>query len=330
MNLRRRDFITLVGGAAAVWPLAARAQQSKIPVIGFLHAGSPEAFASRVAGFRSGLSDSGYTEGRNVAIEYRWAYNKNDKLPELAADLVRRQVAVIATPGGGVDAAPAAKAATSIIPIVFSTGADPVQLGLVASLNRPGGNVTGFNDLNTSLGPKRFGILHQFLPGATRIAALIDPVRPDASSSAAELQAAAASVGRKIEVLYAGSSREIDTTFESFPQKQIEAVLVQGSPLFNSRRIQLITLASHYRVPAIYPWREAVDVGGLMFYGSSGTEEYRQVGIYSSRILKGEKPADLPVMRASKFELIINLQTARTLGLEVPPSLLAIADEVIE
>jgi putative ABC transport system substrate-binding protein len=327
--MRRREFITLLSGAAAL-PVAAHAQQPAMPVIGFLHAGSPEAFAGRVAGFRNGLGELGYTEGRNVAIEYRWAYNKNDQLPGLAADLVHRKVAVIVTPGGGGEAAPAAKAATSVIPIVFSTGADPVQLGLVTSLNRPGGNLTGFNDLNTSLGSKRLGILHQLLPQVARVAALIDPARPDAASGAEELEAAAAFVGWKIEMLYPGSSREIDTAFASLAEKGIEAVVIHGSALFNSRRIQIVTLASHYRLPAIYPWREAVDAGGLIFYGSSGAEEYRQVGIYAGRILKGEKPAELPVMRASKFELVVNLQTARTLGLTVPPTLLAIADEVIE
>jgi putative ABC transport system substrate-binding protein len=329
MTLARRDFIRLLGGAAAAWPLAARALQAA-PVVGFLHLGTPEAFAGRVAGFRDGLREIGYTEGRNLAIEYRWAYSKSEQLSTLAADLVRRQVAVIATPGGGADATLAAKAATSVVPIVFSTGADPVELGLVASLNRPGGNLTGFNDMNTTLGPKRLGILRELLPGATRVAALIDPVRPEATNGLAELERAAASVGWQIETVHAGSSREIDTAFASLADKRVEGLVIQGSPLFNSRRVQIITLASHFRLPTIYPWREVVEVGGLMFYGSSGTEEYRQVGIYTGRILKGEKPADLPVMRASKFELAINLQTARTLGVQVPPTLLAIADEVIE
>jgi ABC-type uncharacterized transport system substrate-binding protein len=327
--MRRRDFITLLGGAAAAWPLAARAQQPT-PVIGLLHAGSPEPFASRVAAFRQGLSEIGFVEGRNVAIEYRWAHNDTDRLPELAADLVRRQVAAIATPGGGSGAAQAVKTATASVPIVFSTGGDPIELGLVASLNRPGANVTGVNDMNGALGPKRLGVLHELLPRAEGLAALIDPTRPDAESITADLVAAAAAIRRKIEICLAGNDREIETIFASLRDKQVEGLLVQTSPLFNTRRMQLIRLAADHRLPVIYPWREAVEDGGLMFYGSSGTEEYRQVGIYTGRILKGEKPADLPVVRPTTFEFIINLKTAKALGLTIPPTLRALADEVIE
>jgi putative ABC transport system substrate-binding protein len=326
--MRRRDFITLLGGAAA-WPLAARAQQP-VSVIGFLHVGTPESFAGRVDGFRKGLGASGFVEGRNVTIEYRWAYGDNARLPELAADLVRRQVAVIAAPGSGSGAAQIAHAATATIPIVISTGGDPVELGLVASLSRPGSNVTGFNDMNTVLGAKRLGLLHELIPGASRFAALVNRNRTGADTSIADVTTAAAALGRDLEVAYASNNQEIETEFAALSQKQIEALVLTTDPLFNSRRVQIIALAAHYRLPAIYPWREAVDEGGLMFYGSSGTDEYRQVGIYVGRILKGEKPADLPVMRASKFELTVNLLTAKLLGLQFPPSLLAIADGVIE
>jgi len=327
--VNRRELMTLLGGAAAAWPLAARAQQA-VPVIGFLNAGSPEAFASRVEGFRKGLGETGFSEGRNVAIEYRWAYGDNSRLPELAADLVRRKVAVIAAPGSGSGAAQIAQTATATTPIVFSTGGDPVDLGLVARLNRPGGNVTGFNDMNSLLGAKRLGLLHELLPGANRFAALVNPDRRGAEAIIAELQSGAAALGRNLEIVVARNNQEIEAAVAGLPQKQTEGLVVTTDPLFNNRRAQIIALAAYHRLPAIYPWQEAADAGGLMFYGSSGVDEYRQVGIYVGRILKGEKPADLPVMRATKFELIINVLTAKLLGLQFPASLLAIADEVVE
>jgi putative ABC transport system substrate-binding protein len=327
--MRRRHFITLLGSAAAGWPLAARAQQPALPVVGFLYPGVPELSAPIVAAFRSGLNDVGYTEGRNVTIEYRFAHNDVARLPELAADLVRRQVAVIATPGGS-SAALAAKAATTTIPIVFSIGFDPMQIGLVASFNRPGGNVTGIVSMNRELGAKRLGLLHVLLPEAARFAVLVNPSTPATESLVADLQAAATSIGRQIDVFTATSNREIDAAFANLAQSQVAAVLITTGPLFDNRRVQLVSLAAHYRLPVIYPFRENVEIGGLMSYGSSAADTHRQVGIYAGRILKGEKAADLPVVQASKFELVINAQTARMLGLTVPPSLLATADEVIE
>jgi putative tryptophan/tyrosine transport system substrate-binding protein len=282
-----------------------------------------------VAAFRKGLSETGFVEGRNVAIEYRWAHDDFARLPELAADLVRRRVAVIAAPGsspGGL----AAKAATTTIPIVFSTGVDPVQAGLVASFNRPGGNVTGILSMSLELGPKRLGLLHELLPGAARFAMLIDPTSPNAESEVTDLQAAAATIGRQIEVFYAGTNRDIDTAFASLVQKRSDALWVAPNTLFINRRVQIVTLAARHAVPAAYPDRQITEVGGLMSYGSSQADIHRQVGIYTGRILKGEKPADLPVMQPTRFEFVINLQTARTLGIEVPPTLLALADEVIE
>jgi putative ABC transport system substrate-binding protein len=327
--MRRRHFITLLGSAAAGWPLAARAQQPALPVVGFLYPGVPELSAPIVAAFRSGLNDVGYTEGRNVTIEYRFAHNDVARLPELAADLVRRQVAVIATPGGS-SAALAAKAATTTIPIVFSIGFDPMQIGLVASFNRPGGNVTGIVSMNRELGAKRLGLLHVLLPEAARFAVLVNPSTPATESLVADLQAAATSIGRQIDVFTATSNREIDAAFANLAQSQVAAVLITTGPLFDNRRVQLVSLAAHYRLPAIYPFRENAEIGGLMSYGSSAADAQRQAGVYVGRILKGEKPADLPVVQASKFELIINAQTARMLGLTVPLSLLATADEVIE
>jgi putative ABC transport system substrate-binding protein len=333
--LRRREFITFLGGAAAALPMAAHPQQSARPVIGLLHGGSPEAFSGRMAAFRQGLSEAGFTENRNVTIEYRWANYDEHRLSELAVDLVNRRVAVIATPGGGVSAggagaATVAKGATATIPIVFSTGSDPVQLGLVASLNRPGGNATGFNDMNSVLTPKRLGILFELLPKATRFAVLINPTAPDLESVSTEIKAAPTVGGRQIDIVYAATSHEIETAFMTLAQRRIEALAVHTNPFFNSHRIQLITLAAHHHLPAIYPWRETPEVGGLMFYGTSSADEYRQVGIYVGRVLKGEKPADLPVIRATQFELVINLQTARVLGIEVPATLRALADEIIE
>jgi putative ABC transport system substrate-binding protein len=324
MIVRRREFITLLGGAAA-WPLAARAQQAAMPVVGYLYLGVPELSEGLVAAFRKGLGEVGFVEGRNVAIEYRFAHNDPARLPELAADFVRRRVAVIAAPGGPTGAA-AAKSLTTTIPIVFSTGADPVQGGLVASLNRPGGNITGIGSMNVELGAKRLGILHELLPNAEHLAALVSP----GSLSTTELQEAASAIGRRIEFLSAATPAEIDTAFATCARKQVDALLVTPNFLFDTRRAQLVTLAAYYRLPTMYSFREHVEAGGLISYGSSATDRDRQVGVYVGRILKGEKPADLPVARATKFELVINLQTAKLLGLAIPEGLLALADEVIE
>jgi putative ABC transport system substrate-binding protein len=328
-HMRRREFIILAGGAPAAWPIAARAQQPATPVIGYLYAGSPEANANNAAAFRKGLSEAGYVEGRNVAIEYRFAHNELARLPELVADLVRRRVTVIAAPGG-TRGALAAKALTATIPIIFTAGVDPVQAGLVARLNRPGGNVTGISSMNAELGAKRLGLLYELLPKAERFAVLLSPNRTPGGSNLAELEGAASGIGRQIEGFYASSNLELDTAFASLVQKGADALLVSPNALLDNRRVQLVTLAAHYRLPAIYAFRDHVEVGGLMSYGSSAADRDRQGGIYTGRILKGENPADLPVMRATKFEFIINLQTARTLGLNIPPALLAIADEVIE
>jgi putative tryptophan/tyrosine transport system substrate-binding protein len=330
--MKRREFIAMLGAAAA-WPLAARAQQQALPVIGFLHAGVPEAHAATVAAFRKGLSEAGYVEGRNVAIQYRWAYNDFSRLPELAAELVRLQVAVIATPAG--TAAPlAAKGATMMIPIVFSGAGDPVQTGLVASLNRPGGNVTGVSSMSGELGAKRLGLMHELLPRATRFGALANLGAGSAgaltSSMIGDLQPAAPAIGSQIEVLNVVTNRDIDTVFASLAQKHIDALLVTTNVLFTARRVQIVTLSSRHAVPVMYSEREPVDIGGLMSYASSGADRDRLTGVYVGRVLNGEKPSEMPVMRATRFEFIINLQTARTLGLEVPPTLLALADEVIE
>jgi putative ABC transport system substrate-binding protein len=327
--IRRREFITLVGGAAAGWPLAARAQQPAMPVIGYLYTGSPDPSAHLTSAFRKGLSEAGYTEGRDVTIEYRWAHNDNARLPELAADLVRRQVAVLVTPGSS-PAALVAKATTSTIPVIFSIGADPVEIGLVTSLNRPGGNITGFSSMNVELAPKRFGLLHELLPQAGRAFVLANSSNPVADVFIRDVRAAATAVGWQIEVLTANTVSEINTAFSSLAQKSAAAVLVTPGPLFNNRRIQLATLASRYTLPVMFSSREFAEAGGLMSYGPSIPEEFRQAGLYAARVLKGEKPADLPVGRATKFEFVINLQTANALGIEIPPTLLARADEVIE
>ena len=331
LGIKRREFITLLGGTAA-WPLGARGQQrTTIPVLGVLFTGSPEQAAARVAAFRVGLSEAGYVEGRNVAIEYRWANNDLNRMPELAADLVQRKVAVL-TGGDGV-AALAAKAATSAIPIVFGTSSDPVQAGLVARLNRPGGNVTGITNTNTEIAAKRLGLIHELLPQATRFAVLTASSNLTYAPIVEELQelrAAVSSIGGQIEVLAADSNREIEATFADLVQKRIQALVMSPEPLFGSRVVQIVTLATRHAVAAIYPSREWTDVGGLMSYRSNFTELHRQVGIYSGRVLKGEKPGDIPVLRATKFELVINLATARAFGLTVPSKLLAIADEVIE
>ena len=323
--MKRRDFISLLGGAAAAWPLAARAQQSTMPVIGFLYFGWPDTNIVRT--FHKGLNETGYFEGRNLAIEFRSGQNDTDRLLELAADLVRRQVAAIAAPSG--TAALAARAATTTIPIVFNTAGDPVQMGLVASLNRPGGNVTGVASMHMEVAAKRFGILRELLPKAARFAVLVNPNSQNAKSEITEAQEAGSAIGREIDILTAGTGREIDMAFASLVQKRIDALVVGLHSLFRNRRAQLLTLAARHAVPTIFSWRDDAEAGGLMSYGST-FDEYHQVGIYIGRILKGEKPADLPVMQASKFEFIINLQTAKALGIDIPSTLLAIADEVIE
>jgi putative ABC transport system substrate-binding protein len=328
-GMGRREFITLLGGAAAAWPLAARAQQPTMPVVGFLYSGVPELSTGVVAAFRNGLAEAGFTEGRNVAIEFRFAYNDNTRLSELAVDLVRRRVAVIVTPGS-TPSALAAKAATRSIPIVFSVGTDPVEVGLVPNFNRPGGNVTGISSLNSGLAAKRLGFLHELLPNAVRFAVLVNPTNPNADPLARDAQAAGLAIGRQIEILAVSTARDIDAAFASLEQKGADALLVSPDPLLDNRRVQLITLATYHRLPTIYSFRENVEIGGLMSYGSSAADRDRPVGVYTGRILKGENPAELPVMRASKFELLINLQTARVLGLDIPATLLAAADEVIE
>ena len=326
--MKRRDFITLLGGAAAAWPLAAHAQPA-MPVIGFLHPQSPEAFAEPMRGFRQGLKDTGYVEGENVTIEYRWADNQIERLPAMAAELVRRRVAVIVATGGGPSAL-AAKAATTAIPIVFNIADDPVSQGLVATLARPGGNITGVSILSTELTTKRLNLLRELVPGGVRVAVLVNPNGPSADVTVREIEAAAGTVGLKIHVLKASTSREIDAAFANFVRERPDALFVGNDAFLTSRRVQLVHLATLHRLPATYALRDYAEVGGLMSYGASLRDAYRQVGLYAGRILKGSKPADLPVVQASKFELVINLQTARLLGLTVPPTLLATADEVIE
>ena len=327
-RLVRREFITLLGGTAA-WPAAARAQPA-MPVIGFLHRGTPDGFTARLRAFRDGLKDSGYVEGENVAIEYRWGENQMDRLPALAADLVRRRVAVIVAPAGPAPAL-AARAATTTIPIVFLVGEDPVRLGLVASLARPGGNLTGINAFSSELSAKRLELLHTLVPGATRVAVLVNPANATTTETTLrDLEPAGRAMGLQIQVLNASTPHEIDTVFAPFVRERPDAIFVSIDQLFFRRRVQLVNLASRYAVPAAYALRDFPEAGGLMSYGTNLSDAFRQVGAYTGRILKGAKPADLPVVQASKFELVINAQTAQMLGLEVPPTLLASADEVIE
>ena len=325
--MRRRDFITLIGAAAA-WPLAARGQQPGVPVIGYLDGGSLGTSAHVVAAIRKGLSETGYVEGSNINIEYHWAEGNYDRLSAMAAEVAHRQVAVIVAMG--TPSAFAAKAATSTVPIVFGGGIDPVQAGLVSSLHRPGGNVTGVTSMNAEIETKRLGLLNELLPRATRFAVLVNPNSPLAEFDIKDAQASAKTIGRQIEILTASTNREIDAAFASLVQKGAEALLIGPDVFFTNRRVQLATLAVRLGVPAIYSFREFAEAGGLMSYGTSNADRDRQVGVYAGRILKGEKPADLPILRPTKFELVINLQTARTLGLTVPNTLLARADEVIE
>ena len=329
IHIRRREFIFTLGGAAAAWPLAARAQQAAMPVVGLLTARAAGDASHLLAGFRQGLQNTGFVERQNMAIEFRFAGNQNERLPALAADLVDRQVTVIAaltTP-----AALAAKAATTTIPVVFETGGDPVQLGLVASLNRPGANITGVTSIAAETVAKRVGLLHELLPRAARFAALVNPNNPLlAEASIKEAQAAAVAIGRQLEILTASTDGEIDSAFTSIAQKRVESLLVLPDNLFSTRRVQLVIQAARHGVPAIYYDRTHAEAGGLISYGANITDAYRQAGVYVGRVLKGEKPANMPVLQPTKFELVINMQTARAFGITVPPTLLAVADELIE
>ncbi|MFL5043259.1 MAG: ABC transporter substrate-binding protein [Xanthobacteraceae bacterium] len=328
--MRRREFITLLGGAAATWPLAARAQQPAMPVVGFVSGRSTESSARFGAAFRKALNEAGYVEGQNVMVEYHWLDGQYDRLPALMAELVRSRVAVIATPGFG-DGALAAKAATTTIPIVFGVAQDPVKLGLVASLARPGGNATGINLLSAEIGAKRLGLLHDFVPKAVRIAVLVNPANtPATESTLRDVPEAARAIGLQIQILNASTSSEIETAFATLARERADALFVAADIFLVSRRVQLATLAMRYAIPAAYPAREVVEAGGLMSYGTDRVDMFRQVGTYTGQILKGAQPADLPVVQSTKFELVINAQTARSLGLEVPPTLLARADEVID
>jgi putative ABC transport system substrate-binding protein len=327
--MRRREFIAILAGGVGVWTLDASAQQSAIPVIGFLSSASPKAYAGRVAGFRKGLNESGYIDGQNVAIEFRWAQGQYDRLPGFAADLVQQKVAVIVSSGGDV-AALSAKAATSSIPIVTVSGSDPVKAGLVASFNRPGGNVTGASFVATELETKRLEILHDVVPTAAVMGVLINPTNPAAESRSTDLQMAARTLERSIHIVSASSESDLETAFATLIEQRADALLVSTDSFFTSQRDRLVALAARHALPTIYPWREFVEAGGLVSYGPAINDVYRHVGIYTARILKGEKAADLPFLRPTKFELVINLKTATALGLTIPPLPLAIADELIE
>jgi putative ABC transport system substrate-binding protein len=323
IHIRRREFIF----TAAAWPLTARAQQAAMPMIGFLRSTSLVEFPHLVTAFRQGLNEIGFVEGQNVAIEFRSAEDRHDRLPALVADLIHRPVAVIV---GNSIAVVAAKAATTTIPIVFASGGDPVRDGLVASLNRPGGNVTGVHFFGVVLAAKRLELLRTMVPTATTIGVLVQPNTPNTEAERSDVLAAAQAVGQQLIVLLATSSRDIEAAFATFVQRGAGALQVGGGPFLNSNRERLVALAARYKLPTIYAWREAVVAGGLMSYGTSQTDAYRQAGVYAGRILKGEKPGDLPVIQATKFEFVINLNTAKALGLDIPPTLLALADEVIE
>ena len=326
--MRRREFITVLGGVAA-WPLAARAQQQPTPVVGFMHPGSPEAFSTHLGFLRQGLKENGYLEGKNVAIEHRWAEDQSGHLPELAADLVRQKVDVIAALGG-TNSVLAAKAATRTIPIVFMTGGDPVKLRVVNSLNRPEANVTGITNIFEDLGAKDIGLLHELIPGAKSVGFLINADNPNASQQTKDLQEAARLLRLELQPFRAKNERELQEAFDTVAERALGAMLVGADPYFGGNVNQIVRLAADHRIPTVYYRREFADAGGLMSYGSSTSEAWRQVGVYIARILKGAKPGDLPVMQSTKFELVINLKTAKALGLEIPPQLLARADEVIE
>jgi putative ABC transport system substrate-binding protein len=327
--MRRRECLTLLGGVTLAWPLAARAQSLGVPVIGFLNSTSSDSYADRVEAFREGLKDTSYVEGQNVAVEYRWADHQVDRLPALVADLVHDKVSVIAA-GGSPASALAAKLATTSIPIVFMNAADPVQLGLVASLSRPGGNITGVTTVSSELEAKRLGLLRELVPSATSIAVLVNPVRPGVDAQLAQLQEAARALGLPLHVLHASSERELDTAFHAVRQYQAGALAIAADALFTAERDQIVALAKRYSVVTMYELSEFVVAGGLISYGANGEDLYRQGGTMVGRILKGERPADMPVLQPTKFELVINMKTAKAFGVAVPPGVLAIADEVIE
>jgi putative ABC transport system substrate-binding protein len=324
--MRRRDFVTLLGGAAA-WPLAASAQQK--PVIGFLNSGSADVYSDRITAFRQGLRQLGYIDGENVVIVYRWALGQYDRLPAFAAELVEKKVSVLVATGGE-PAALAAKSATSTIPIVFAIGGDPIKLGLVASYNRPGGNATGANILAAEMDGKRLGLLHEMMPNASHVGVLLDPNFPAYADQLNDLQHSARIANLEVEILHANTDREIDAAFEISSRKRVEALVLTASPFFDTRRDKLVALAAGHALPTIYHFREFAVAGGLMSYGVSIPHIYSQIGVYAGRILRGDNPANLPVQQPTKFELVVNLRTAKTLGLTIPPTLLARADEVIE
>ena len=329
LDLRRRQFLTLLGGAAAAWPLGARAQQAALPVVGFLGAPSAGPYERYVAAVHQGLKEVGYIEHQNVAMEYRWADGQYDRLPALAADLISRRAAVI-VPIGGAPATVAAKAATSTIPIVFNLGADPIGLGLVTNLKRPGGNITGIAMMNLEIETKRLELLHELAPASTSVAVLLNPSNAQAQTQEREAQAAAPVIGRKVLILKAATEREIESAFATLVREQAGALLVGADTFFNSQAILFVVLTARHAIPTIYPFKSSVDAGGLMSYGTSLLDAYRQTGVYAGRVLKGERPGDLPIVQPTKFELVINLKTARAVGIAIPPTLLARADEVIE